>query len=166
MFIDIRVNQWPVMRAPTIPRPGLPVTVGAAFFGLFGNDDAKYGQDGVSRIETNQTQGLPRPCVPTATIPENSYAQPLCAYRAATIHYKKMTPTSGLGAGVRSGSRLSRLCERAKVPILQLFSFCQYKNLVTISLRFAKLCCEKRPVRALILSLGPSTASLNSLARR
>jgi hypothetical protein len=28
---------------------GLPVTVGAAILGLFGNDDAKYGQDGVSR---------------------------------------------------------------------------------------------------------------------
>ena len=40
--------------APTIPGSGLPRHGRSSLFGLFGNDDAKYGQDGVSHIETNQ----------------------------------------------------------------------------------------------------------------
>ena len=64
-------------RAPTIPRPELPVTVGAALLGLFGNDDAKYGQDGVGHIETNQIfakkdHSLPRGMWPSGNNSENS----------------------------------------------------------------------------------------------
>jgi hypothetical protein len=45
-------------------------------------------------------------------------------------------------------------------PILHLFWSQLYENFVTISLDIAKLYCEKRPVRALILSLGPSKSSI------
>ena len=36
----------------------------------------------------------------------------------------------------------------------------QFEIFIIVSLHFAKLCCEKRPVRALILSLGPGPASM------
>ena len=41
-------------------KAGVPVTVGAALIGLFGNDDIQYGQNKTHRIEVRQLERPPQ----------------------------------------------------------------------------------------------------------
>ena len=76
-------------------------------------------------------------------------------------------PLGGFGTEDEVGARSLDLRAGLHVTTFLISARCnlQFEIFIIVSLHFAKLCCEKRLIRALILSLGPRMAMIGKCMR-